>query len=94
PNAPSVPLQVSVKVNLKALGECIDDKQLQATFAGEYFGRFVCPPEMTEDMLNQWIQEEPNQYSMFSQVFPLAMMHFRRELMFTGFDSKALPLGL
>jgi hypothetical protein len=41
-----------------------------------------------------WIASDDHQYLLSAQTFPLAMSHFRRELLATGFDGSNLPLGL
>ena len=50
--------------------------------------------KLTEEALSFWFEQEPYQYMLVSQAFPLAMTHFRRELQSMGFDARSLPLGL
>jgi hypothetical protein len=94
PTVPGGVIQAVVKITMHAQAHNEQAPDQKADFKAEYLGKFDCPPDVKEDMLSTWVESEPNQYSLVSQVFPLAMSHFRRELQSTGFDGRALPLGL
>lgn len=88
------PYQAVVKIELLADASNEQDQQQTALFKGEYVAKFNFPPEATEASVNALIDQEPCQYLLVAQAFPLAMMHFRRELQATGFDGRQLPLGI
>lgn len=88
------PYQAVVKIELLADASNEQDQQQTALFKGEYVAKFNFPPEATEASVNALIDQEPYQYLLVAQAFPLAMMHFRRELQVTGFDGRQLPLGI
>lgn len=86
-------LQAAVRIELTAeakseLGSAV------LTFSGLYEAKFVYPPEVTEEMASPMMEQEPYQYLLVAQAYPLAMTHFRRELQSMGFDARSLPLGL
>jgi hypothetical protein len=90
-------LQALVRIVLSAKAHATDGgeagDQHEAVFKGEYAGQFVYPTDAAETEVQSSLGEEEHQYLLVAQVFPLAMMHFRRELMATGFDSRELPIG-
>jgi hypothetical protein len=83
-----------VKLVLQANAHNTQVPQTTAAFRGEYIGLFVYPDEATEPEVLAWIASDDHQYLLSAQTFPLAMSHFRRELLATGFDGRNLPLGL
>jgi hypothetical protein len=87
-------LQAVVKIELvaDAHDEAVPDQT--ARFRGEYIGKLNYPAEATEAQVIPVIDQEDHQYLLVAQVFPLAMVHFRRELQATGFDGRHLPLGI
>lgn len=88
------PFQAVVKIELNAAAYNEADVQQTASFKGEYQAKFNFPLEAGEATINQLIDQEPYQYLLVAQAFPLAMTHFRRELQATGFDGRQLPLGI
>jgi hypothetical protein len=94
PTAPGQPIQGVVKLVLQANAHNTQVPQTTAAFRGEYIGLFVYPDEATEPEVLAWIASDDHQYLLSAQTFPLAMSHFRRELLATGFDGRNLPLGL
>lgn len=94
PVNPGEPFQAVVKIELHADAHNEADAQQTALFKGEYLAKFNFPVEATEPTINRLIDQEPYQYLLVAQAFPLAMTHFRRELQATGFDGRQLPLGI
>lgn len=94
PMMPGAPLQAVVKIDLRAKSKNTSPSTDSAEFSGLYEAKFDCPSEVTEEEISFWFEQEPYQYMLVSQVFPLAMTHFRRELQSMGFDARSLPLGL
>ena len=94
PMVPSAPLQAVVKIDLRAKSVNTSASNDSAEFSATYEAKFDCPSDVTEESLSFWIEQEPYQYMLVSQAFPLAMTHFRRELQSMGFDARSLPLGL
>jgi len=89
------PLQAQIRVVLSAKARDEETGALpEAQFKGEYAAQFEYLAETTEAEVQALLGEEEHQYLLVAQTFPLAMMHFRRELMATGFDSRELPLGI
>ena len=89
------PLQAFVMVRMK--GRAFMPKQPDENvgeFEADYEARFVYPPEATEPEISSRFEQEPYQYTLVAQVFPLASSHFRRELLAMGLDGRNLPLGL
>ena len=90
---------VSVTLTAKARATATDVSDdaagtpLEALFKGEYAGQFQYPPDAQLADVESLLGEEEHQYLLVAQVFPLAMMHFKREVMATGFDSRELPIG-
>ena len=94
PMIPGAPLQAVVKIDLRAKSKNTSPSTDSAEFSGLYEAKFDCPSEVTEEEISFWFEQEPYQYMLVSQAFPLAMTHFRRELQSMGFDARSLPLGL
>jgi hypothetical protein len=94
PTAPGGAIQAMVKISLKAQAHKVQAPDVTASFNGEYAGRFVYPEGVQEAEVSGLASDDDHQYLLASQVFPLAMSHFRRELQSTGFDARNLPLGL
>ena len=94
PMMPGAPLQAVVKIDLRAKSKNTSPSTDSAEFSGLYEAKFDCPSEVTEEEISFWFEQEPYQYMLVSQAFPLAMTHFRRELQSMGFDARSLPLGL
>ena len=94
PMVPGAPLQAVVKINLRAKSTNTSALSDSAEFSATYEAKFDCPSDVTEEALSFWFEQEPYQYMLVSQAFPLAMTHFRRELQSMGFDARSLPLGL
>ena len=88
------PIQVSVLIKLNATATSEKDAKDQATFSGEYEGKFLYPVEVTEEVATPLMDDPDYQYLLVAQAFPLAMTHFRRELQALGLDARQLPLGL
>lgn len=95
PDQPGVPLQAHVQIQLRAqASEEKADPPRSASFSGLYLAKFDYPPDVVEAILSPLMVDDDHQYMLVSQAFPLAMMHFRRELMATGFEARLLPLGI
>ena len=94
PMVPSAPVQAVVKIDLRAKSTNTSALNDSAEFSATYEAKFDCPSDVTEEAISLWFEQEPYQYMLVSQVFPLAMTHFRRELQSMGFDARSLPLGL
>jgi hypothetical protein len=94
PDQQGAPLQAFVKIELLANAHSDAAPIQTAQFKGEYMGKFNCPSNMTESEMGPLIDKEPFQYMLVSQVFPMAMVHFKRELQATGFDGRQLPFGI
>jgi hypothetical protein len=94
PTVPGGAILGIVKVHLVSTAHNSQDAGITATFKGEYVGKFNYPPSTTEQEVSALASDEEHQYLLAAQVFPLAMSHFRRELLSTGFDAKNLPFGL
>ena len=87
-------LQAIVQITLDT--EAVSDKDAnhKASFKVEYEAKFDYPNGISEQDVAPQFDQEPYQYMLVAQVFPLAMTHFRRELQSMGFDARALPLGI
>ena len=83
-----------VKFDLMAKATKADAADQVAEFKASYEGKFEYPSSATEESILPLFQQEPYQYLLVAQAFPLAMTHFRRELQALGFDARELPLGL
>ena len=94
PMVSGAPVQAVVKIDLRAKSANTGALSDSAEFSATYEAKFDCPSDVTEEALSSWFEDEPYQYMLVSQAFPLAMTHFRRELQSMGFDARSLPLGL
>ncbi|MBX3660349.1 MAG: hypothetical protein KF740_18080 [Ramlibacter sp.] len=94
PLSPETPMFAIVKIELAAKAFQVDEPERTADFSGKYEAKFVYPPEAKEDEVAARFGDEPYQYVLAAQAFPLAMTYFRREMQATGFDARELPLGL
>jgi hypothetical protein len=86
--------QAFVKINLVAKASKADAADQVADFSADYEAKFDFPAAATEADVLPLIAQEPFQYLLVAQAFPLAMTHFRREMQAMGFDARELPLGL
>lgn len=87
-------LQAAVKIELTAQAKSEQGNAEPASFKGLYEAKFNYKPEVTEETVAPLMEQEPYQYMLVAQAYPLAMTHFRRELQAMGFDARNLPLGL
>ena len=94
PMVPGAPLQAVVKIDLRATSKNTSSLTDSAEFSAVYEAKFNYPSDATEDAISPLFEQEPYQYTLVAQAFPLAMTHFRRELQSMGFDARSLPLGL
>jgi hypothetical protein len=94
PVNPGAPFQAVVKIELLADAHNESDAQQTASFKGAYLAKFNFPEDASESAITELLDQEPYQYMLVAQAFPLAMTHFRRELQATGFDGRQLPLGI
>ena len=94
PMVSGAPVQAVVKNDLRAKSTNTSVLSDSAEFSATYEAKFDCPSDVTEETLSFWLEDEPYQYMLVSQAFPLAMTHFRRELQSMGLDARSLPLGL
>lgn len=90
----SAPLQAVVKIDLLAKASKVGAEDQIAEFNGSYEARFDYPTTVTEAKILPLFDQEPYQYVLVAQAFPLAMTHFRREMQSMGFDARELPLGI
>jgi hypothetical protein len=90
----TVPLQAIVKIDLVANASKAGASDQTAEFKATYEAKFDYPSSSTEAEILPVFQQEPYQYALIAQVFPLAMTHFRREMQSMGFDARELPLGI
>ena len=88
------PLQAMVKIELVAHASKSDAEDQKAEFSGSYEAKFDYPATATEVQILPLFDQEPYQYVLVAQAFPLAMTHFRREMQSMGFDARELPLGI
>lgn len=94
PIGPGGVLQAVVKISLVANGSNEAQPDEKAAFSADYEAKFNYANEVTEAEISHLILQEPYQYVLVAQAFPLAMTHFRRELQAMGFDARQLPLGV
>ena len=94
PTVAGNPIQGWVKMHMRAKAKNSQNPQSSASFDAEYQASFNYPEASTEAEVSALMADENHQYLLTAQVFPLAMSHFRRELLATGFDAKELPLGM
>lgn len=87
-------LQAVVKIELTAQAKNEQSSAEPAAFSGLYEAKFSYLPEVAEATVAPLMEQEPYQYMLVAQAYPLAMTHFRRELLAMGFDARSLPLGL
>ena len=88
------PLQAVVKIDFLAKASKVDAADQIAEFSASYEAKFDYPVVATEAEILPLFEQEPYQYVLVAQVFPLAMTHFRREMQSMGFDARQLPLGM
>ena len=94
PEQEPAPFQAFVKLNLVAKATKANATDQVADFSANYEAKFDFPATATEAETLSLIAQEPFQYLLIAQAFPLAMTHFRREMQSMGFDARELPLGL
>lgn len=94
PTVAGNPIQAWVKMHLRAKAMSSQNPQATASFDAEYQASFNYPEPATEAEVSALMADDEHQYLLAAQVFPLAMSHFRRELLATGFDARDLPLGI
>lgn len=94
PTIAPAPFQTLVKIDLDAKATKADDPTHAASFSANYEAKFEFPENATEAEILPVLEQEPFQYLLVAQAFPLAMTHFRRELQAMGFDARQLPLGI
>ena len=93
PNVPS-PVQAIVKIELLAKASKAEAADQVAEFSASYEAKFDYPGTPIEAEILPLFEQEPYQYLLVAQAFPLAMTHFRREMQSLGFDAREMPLGL
>lgn len=89
-----VPLQAVIKIDLIAKASKANAADQVAEFSASYEAKFDYPAAATESEILPQFQQEPYQYVLVAQAFPLAMTHFRREMQSMGFDARSMPLGM
>ena len=94
PQKMPAPFQTFVKIDLVAKATRADAADQVAEFSANYEAKFDFPPIAIEADILPQIAQEPFQYMVVAQAFPLALTHFRREMQSMGFDARELPLGL
>jgi hypothetical protein len=94
PTTVPAPFQALVKIDLDAKATKANDATQAADFSASYEAKFDFPDAATEPEILPVLEQEPFQYLLVAQAFPLAMTHFRREMQSMGFDARELPLGL
>jgi len=93
PSTEERPIRAAVRIQLNAKVEA-EEGISPADFSAEYLAKFNFRNGTTIEEVRAWVDEEPNQYALISQAFPLAMTHFKRELMAAGMDAPKLPIGI
>jgi hypothetical protein len=88
------PVQAFVKIDLVAKATKNDAADQVAEFSASYEAKFDFPIPAIEAQILPLIGQEPFQYLLVAQAYPLAMTHFRREMQSMGFDARELPLGI
>jgi len=88
------PLQAIVKIDLVAKASKTGASDQVSDFSANYEAKFDYPATVTEAEILPLIEQEPYQYVLVAQAFPLAMTHFRREMQAMGFDARSMPLGI
>jgi hypothetical protein len=72
-----------------------DSSKIISEFEGKFEGFFVYPSQVKEEDIIQNIEKnEPYQYSLVSQVYPLAINHLKQVLNTSGFSMSGVPLGI
>jgi hypothetical protein len=92
--SPSKHIQALVQIKMTARATSETEGSAPADFTATYHAHYDYPADVTQDEAAKRIQDEAHQYELMSQAFPLAMVHFRRELLAFGLDARELPLGL
>lgn len=93
PSTEERPIRAVVRIRVSAKVEAKEGKP-PAEFSAEYLAKFNFPSGTKLEEIRAWVDEEPNQYALISQAFPLAMTHFKRELMAAGMDAPKLLIGI
>ena len=88
------PLQALVTIDLVAKATKAGAPDQVADFSANYEAKFDYSAEAKESEVVPLFEQEPYQYMLVAQAFPLAMTHFRREMQAMGFDARTLPLGI
>ena len=83
-----------MKIDLRATSKNTSSLTDPAKFSAVYEARFSYLINVTKETISPLFEQEPYQYTLAAQAFPLAITHFRRELQFIRFDARSLPLGL
>jgi hypothetical protein len=92
--SPGKRIQALVQITMTARATSETAGAAAADFSATYHAKYDYPPEMTEEQAAERVQDDAHQYELMSQAFPLAMVHFKRELLAFGLDARELPLGL
>ncbi len=87
------PMQVIVQLKLQATTPAEKSPNEQIKFAGEYEAKFFYAADVQEVTASALMETDDYQYLLVAQAFPLAMTHFRREMLAMGLDARQLPLG-
>jgi hypothetical protein len=91
---PGQHLQAMVQVRLSAKALNNDQQPAGPYFEGVYEGKFEYPVGVQEVDVASKFETELYQYVLVAQAFPLAMSHFRKQLLAMGVDARKLPLGI
>ncbi len=94
PTVPGGILQAVVKILLSATAKSETRPDQKAEFTADYKAKYDYPRSVVEADVLPLTEQEPYQYVLVAQAFPLAMTHFRREMQSMGFDGRKLPLGI
>jgi hypothetical protein len=92
--SPAKHIQALVQITMTARATSETAGAAAADFTATYQAKYDYPPETTEEQATDRIRDEAHQYELMSQAFPLAMVHFKRELLAFGLDARELPLGI
>jgi hypothetical protein len=92
--SPSNQIQALVQISLEARAISESQDAGAADFSGTYQAKFDYPADTTQESATERIKDDNHQWELISQAFPLAMVHFKRELLSFGLDARELPLGL
>lgn len=85
-------LTIELDANGSAVGSKKSKKQLLSVNA-LYCGRYVFPPNTSYGEAQSYINDMNNQDIFASEVYGIAIFHFKSQLELTGFTTKSMPFN-